>query len=363
MLWLSHFPGRNDRLPSLDPRVHSVYVCGKSRHSQRIYKSPISSQGTTPLTVIVIDRLRTGSVAGGHWAATVALRAITVIVRIHKPIDADVTHVGTGVGLSRSYPKSAIMICCVLFFYFFLKFDIDLGVICTRKDRLVRNRLCCSGAEAPSRQRWAWPQLLRYLCPGLICEGRLRGSGLAHTRAVFGFVVADGHGLGVECHGAVSEGSACGGVGSADSALGHAVRGRPADRTGESGLGRGGPCFVAPCSSCCLKRAADGRVVLALEAHVRCIFECVCLCAHIARAELVRCAAALAATGGARRSRYWWKAWLFLGLELPGVPHQAPNALPCLRYTPPLSGGTFPAGERGGAAGRSLLSSHCPDYT
>jgi hypothetical protein len=82
--------------------------------------------------------------------------------------------------------------------------------------------------------------------PGPICEGGLRGSGLARTRAGFGLVVADGHGLGVECHGAVPEGVSCGGVSSADSALGHAVRGRPAGRTGEPGLGWGGPCFVAP---------------------------------------------------------------------------------------------------------------------
>jgi hypothetical protein len=63
---------------------------------------------------------------------------------------------------------------------------------------------------------------LRCLSPGLICEGGLRGSGLARTRAGFGLAVADGHGLGVECHGAVPEGGACGGVGSADRTLGHA---------------------------------------------------------------------------------------------------------------------------------------------
>jgi hypothetical protein len=33
----------------------------------------------------------------------------------------------------------------LLFFSFFLKFDIDLVVRGTRKDRWVRNRLCCSG--------------------------------------------------------------------------------------------------------------------------------------------------------------------------------------------------------------------------
>jgi hypothetical protein len=67
--------------------------------------------------------------------------------------------------------------CCV---FFRVKFDIGLAVRGSREDRWVRNRLCCSGAEAPPWQRWAWPQLLCDLYPGLICDGRLRGSGLAH---------------------------------------------------------------------------------------------------------------------------------------------------------------------------------------
>jgi hypothetical protein len=52
------------------------------------------------------------------------------------------------------------------YLFVFLKFDIDLVVKGTRKDRWVRNRLCCSGAEAPSWQRWAWPQIyfIYFLC-------------------------------------------------------------------------------------------------------------------------------------------------------------------------------------------------------
>jgi hypothetical protein len=93
------------------------------------------------------------------------------------------------------------------------------------------------------------------------CDGRLRGNGRARGRAGLGFVVSDGHGLGVEGNGAVSEGVPCGSGRSVQVAGGgarrHTVRGRPVDGTSEPGFARGGPRLPAPRLCCCQERGTD----------------------------------------------------------------------------------------------------------
>ena len=125
----------------------------------------------------------------------------------------------------------------------------------------MRNRLSCYPTGVGSRQRWAWPFTeLRSVMgtPGLGCDGRLRGSGRARGRAGLGFVVSDGHGLGVEGNGAVSEGVPCGSGRSVQAVGGgarwHAVRGRPVDGTSEPGFAGGGPRLAAPLLCCCQER-------------------------------------------------------------------------------------------------------------